>query len=102
MLGLRLQCPRLQPRSQVSKLPNLFFLYTEVSMTQAVRGHTSVLLADTIAALLLAASAVAQSSSAQSAQAPLANETPAKLVPATTGFDYERRDVMIPMRDGVK
>src|SRR5438094_4338914 len=71
-------------------------------MTQAVRGHTSVLLADTIAALLLAASAVAQSSSAQSAQAPLANETPAKLVPATTGFDYERRDVMIPMRDGVK
>src|SRR5881394_1244086 len=71
-------------------------------MTQAVRGHTSVLLADTIAALLLAASAVAQSSSAQSAQAPLASETPAKLVPATTGFDYERRDVMIPMRDGVK
>src|SRR2546425_2959014 len=71
-------------------------------MTQAVRRQTSVLLANTIAALLLAASAAPQSSSPQSAQATLANETPAKLVPATTGFDYERRDVMIPMRDGVK
>src|ERR1700739_1276573 len=30
------------------------------------------------------------------------SETPAKLVPATDGFDHERRDVMIPMRDGVK
>ncbi len=30
------------------------------------------------------------------------SETPAKLVPATTGFDYERREAMIPMRDGVK
>jgi putative CocE/NonD family hydrolase len=32
----------------------------------------------------------------------LPSETPARLVPATDGFDYERRDVMIPMRDGVK
>jgi len=30
------------------------------------------------------------------------SETPAKLMPATGGFDHERRDVMIPMRDGVK
>src|SRR5579862_9627818 len=30
------------------------------------------------------------------------SETPAKLVPATDAFDHERRDVMIPMRDGVK
>ncbi len=30
------------------------------------------------------------------------SETPAKLVPATGGFDHDRRDVMIPMRDGVK
>ena len=36
------------------------------------------------------------------AQVPtLPNETPAKLTPATEGFDYVRRDVMIPMRDGV-
>jgi putative CocE/NonD family hydrolase len=32
----------------------------------------------------------------------LPSETPAKFVPATDGFDYTRRDEMIPMRDGVK
>ena len=32
----------------------------------------------------------------------LPSETPAKLVPTNYGFDHERRDVMIPMRDGVK
>jgi uncharacterized protein len=32
----------------------------------------------------------------------LPSETPAKFEPATDTFDYERRDVMIPMRDGVK
>jgi putative CocE/NonD family hydrolase len=30
------------------------------------------------------------------------SETPAKFAPATASFDYERRDVMVPMRDGVK
>ncbi|HXZ26649.1 MAG TPA: CocE/NonD family hydrolase, partial [Terriglobales bacterium] len=30
------------------------------------------------------------------------NETPAKFVPSTDSFDYVRREVMIPMRDGVK
>ncbi|MGH7621799.1 MAG: CocE/NonD family hydrolase, partial [Gemmatimonadaceae bacterium] len=30
------------------------------------------------------------------------SETPAKFTPATSTFDYQRRDVMIPMRDGVK
>src|SRR6266852_4298671 len=30
------------------------------------------------------------------------SETPATLQPATDGFDYVRREVMIPMRDGVK
>ena len=44
---------------------------------------------------------------AQSAPEPksypaLPSETPANLVPPTYGFDYERREVMIPMRDGVK
>jgi putative CocE/NonD family hydrolase len=34
--------------------------------------------------------------------ATLPSESPATLVPANTGFDYDRRDVMIPMRDGVK
>src|SRR5271155_2827366 len=32
----------------------------------------------------------------------LPNESPAALVPTNSGFDYERREVMIPMRDGVK
>jgi putative CocE/NonD family hydrolase len=30
------------------------------------------------------------------------SETPAQLRPATSSFDYVKRDVMIPMRDGVK
>ena len=30
------------------------------------------------------------------------SETPAHLQPATSSFDYSKRDVMIPMRDGVK
>jgi uncharacterized protein len=32
----------------------------------------------------------------------LPSETPAKLEPSTESFDYVKRDVMIPMRDGVK
>jgi putative CocE/NonD family hydrolase len=32
----------------------------------------------------------------------LPSETPAKFAPSTYGFDYARREVMIPMRDGVK
>jgi len=32
----------------------------------------------------------------------LPSETPARLTPTYDGFDYVRRDVMIPMRDGVK
>jgi len=32
----------------------------------------------------------------------LPNETPAKFEPTNYGFDYTRREVMIPMRDGVK
>jgi len=37
------------------------------------------------------------------AQAPgLPSETPAQFRPTNDGFDYERRDVMIPMRDGVR
>src|SRR5438034_6632855 len=35
-------------------------------------------------------------------QAGLPSETPAKFQPVTDSFDYTRRDVMIPMRDGVK
>jgi len=32
----------------------------------------------------------------------LTSETPARIEPTNEGFDYTRRTVMIPMRDGVK
>ena len=58
-------------------------------------------------ASVLCASPWLSISRAQTPEAPpkypdYASETPAKLVPSTSGFDYEKRDVMIPMRDGVK
>ena len=46
--------------------------------------------------LLLLRPAIAQS------QATLPSEMPAKFEPVTDSFDYIKRDVMIPMRDGVK
>jgi predicted acyl esterase len=45
-----------------------------------------------LSALLLATPAMAQQ----------ASETPAEFKPSTQSFDYQRSDVMIPMRDGVK
>jgi len=39
---------------------------------------------------------------ASAASAGLPSETPATFTPVTTSFDYVKRDVMIPMRDGVK
>jgi uncharacterized protein len=39
---------------------------------------------------------------AQNAPASLPSETPANFEPKTDSFDYVKRDVMIPMRDGVK
>jgi uncharacterized protein len=56
--------------------------------------------------LILAAAAILGSPrvSAQSTppQSQLPSETPAKFEPVTSSFDYTKRDVMIPMRDGVK
>jgi putative CocE/NonD family hydrolase len=43
-----------------------------------------------------------QSAAAQATPSGLPSEMPSKLEPVTTGFDYVRREVMIPMRDGVK
>ncbi len=45
--------------------------------------------------------ALARASAAQPA-ASLPSETPAQFKPVTDSFDHVRRDVMIPMRDGVK
>jgi uncharacterized protein len=47
--------------------------------------------------------AAAQTAPDQKSQYPnYPSETPATLKPATTGFDYERREAMIPMRDGTR
>jgi putative CocE/NonD family hydrolase len=51
-------------------------------------------------ALVLLAFAAARPAVAQNP--PRYVETPAELKPTNDGFDHERRDVMIPMRDGVK
>lgn len=59
--------------------------------------------------LTILAAALASTVAVATAQNPparpaatLPSETPASLVPTNDGFDHERRDVMIPMRDGVK
>jgi putative CocE/NonD family hydrolase len=44
----------------------------------------------------------AQRAAAQAPSSGLPSEMPSKLEPVTTGFDYARREAMIPMRDGVK
>ncbi len=58
--------------------------------------RTLSLLAPILGMLLLADPATAQ------APPSLPSETPAQFTPVTDSFDYTRRDVMIPMRDGVK
>jgi uncharacterized protein len=52
------------------------------------------------AALLLALAV--QGAAQGAAQQGLPNETPAAFVPRVESFDYTQREVMIPMRDGVK
>ena len=53
-----------------------------------------------ILAVALAASLAASTASA--ADTVLPSEIPARFNPVTSGYDFIRRDVMIPMRDGVK
>ena len=56
-----------------------------------------------LAALLLGRPAAAQTPSKAPAKSPaLPSEMPAKFAPVTESFDYLRREVMIPMRDGVR
>ena len=51
---------------------------------------------------MLATSPVVTQSPPRSAASALPSETPDQLRPVTDSFDYVKRDVMIPMRDGVK
>jgi putative CocE/NonD family hydrolase len=53
-----------------------------------------------IATIFVALFLLASSSTSQAQTLP--NETPGKFTPTNDGFEYVRRDVMIPMRDGVK
>jgi len=53
-------------------------------------------------ALLLATSGALPAQDAAPKYPDYPSETPAAFKPATVGFDYVERDVMIPMRDGVK
>jgi putative CocE/NonD family hydrolase len=66
------------------------------------RVRTLSLLAPLLCALLLAESSAGQSAAPPPKYPALPSETPAKIEPATESFDYVRRVVMIPMRDGVK
>jgi putative CocE/NonD family hydrolase len=72
-----------------------------VNSSKSVRAVNSF--ASALIALLLLAAQTAQAQ-AQTANSPatLQSETPQKFAPTDYGFDYERRDVMIPMRDGVR
>jgi putative CocE/NonD family hydrolase len=71
-------------------------------MTKNLRTLASLLMC--LAAVLTALGPVAaQTPSTQSTtQGTLQSETPQKFEPTNDGFEYARRDVMIPMRDGVK
>src|SRR6202162_3126067 len=60
------------------------------------------LLAPALCALSFADLAAAQPAAPPAKYSALPSETPARLESSTDGFDYVRRDVMIPMRDGVK
>ncbi len=64
-------------------------------MTSKLRLAPTVAFACAIAIVLSPARVAAQKPT-------LPSETPAKFTPTRSSFDYERRDVMIPMRDGAK
>ena len=78
-------------------------------MTRNDSVHALIILALGLAAILVAVSLEAQSQEASAAVSPtpmayeeLPSETPAEFEPVTGEFDHVRRDVMIPMRDGVR
>jgi putative CocE/NonD family hydrolase len=69
---------------------------------QSIRTFNS-LVTGLIALLLFTAQLAAQTSPAPTpTPTTLQSETPPTFVPTNNGFDYVRRDVMIPMRDGVR
>ncbi len=71
-------------------------------MRRAVRFRAMALGAAVASALILPASPTAQNQQPPPSTQSLPGETPSSFRPVTDSFDYVRRDVMIPMRDGVK
>ncbi len=65
-------------------------------------GRTLVLFVFAVGVLMASGPLAARDTSAQVKYPGLPSETPAQFTPATESFDYTRREVMIPMRDGVK
>jgi uncharacterized protein len=70
-------------------------------MTLINRVRTSALLAAALFCLVCTLPSQAQTSTPPK-YPNYPSETPSELKPATASFDHERREVMIPMRDGVK
>ena len=66
------------------------------------RVRAMILFAPLFVAMLPVGSSSAQSAPPPPAYPGLPSEMPAKFEPVTDSFDYVKRDVMIPMRDGVK
>lgn len=73
------------------------FGFREVSQAAIFRFGQPVVLAVIFGVLLFVGPCFAQNGASE-----LPSETPAMLTPVQTNFDYVKRDVMIPMRDGVK
>jgi putative CocE/NonD family hydrolase len=76
--------------------------WKKTSRCEILRARTAVALAVIFGALLFVSPFVNPCSAQSSASTDLPSETPATLTPATASFDYVKRDVMIPMRDGVR
>ena len=68
--------------------------YQKSSRSRIIHLRTELILGLALGSLLVAPPC--------SGQNDLPSETPATLTPVTASFDYIKRDVMIPMRDGVK
>src|SRR5258708_987450 len=83
-----------------SRVRNLVRNFPMKSITRALALAVPVIVMTFAGQMAAQATAVSQSQAAT--QAGLPSEMPAKFEPATASFDYTRRDVMIPMRDGVK
>src|SRR5213595_2977541 len=71
-------------------------------MASIYRTRTLILLVAVIGVLAGGAPAARQTQKPAATYQALPSETPKKFEPATDTFEYVKRDVMIPMRDGVK